>query len=32
MAATSFMSQVYSGLEEALHRKQLLDIEEIRML
>lgn len=32
MPTTSFVSQVYSGLEEALHRKQLLDIEEVRML
>lgn len=30
--ATGFMAQVYSGLEEALHRKQFLDIEEVRML
>lgn len=26
------MAQVYSGVEEALHGKQLLDIEEVRML
>ncbi|EGV95737.1 hypothetical protein I79_024490 [Cricetulus griseus] len=32
MSTTGFMAQVYSGLEEALYRKQFLDIEEVRML